>query len=83
MNLTISPTFYARILCTKVLRAAFLRLHFGFVIFWRKNIDTRGGHKIWMNLTSAGIHSWQNIHPRTTATIISLDTKWYAQQMVI
>jgi len=34
----ISPTFYTHIFRTKVFHAAFLQLHFGFVIFWQKDI---------------------------------------------
>jgi hypothetical protein len=40
-----------QIFCTEVLWAAFLWLHFGFVIFWAKNIGAKGMRKILMKLT--------------------------------
>jgi len=37
----------------KVHCAAFRYLHFGFVIFWQKNIDTKAAPKMVMKLTTA------------------------------
>ncbi len=47
----ISSTFYTRIFCMKVLCAAFLQLHYGFVIFGHNNIGTKGASKMEMKLT--------------------------------
>ncbi len=47
--LSISSTFYMWIYCTIVFLEAFLQLHFGFVIFWRKNIGPKGRVKCWWN----------------------------------
>jgi hypothetical protein len=38
---SISPTLYARLFRTKVLRKAFLYLDLSFVLFWRKNIGAK------------------------------------------
>jgi hypothetical protein len=46
---SISPTFYARLFCTKVLRKAFLSLHFRFELFWCKNIGANALKKCWWN----------------------------------
>jgi hypothetical protein len=43
----ISPTFFARLFCTKVLLAAFLYLHFRFEIFGKKNIGANALIKCW------------------------------------
>ncbi len=48
---SISPTFYARIFCTKVLRKIFLFLDFRFVLFWRKNIGAKASRILLMKLT--------------------------------
>jgi len=40
-QVSISPTFYLQLLCTKVICSAFLYLQFGFVIFWQKNISEK------------------------------------------
>ncbi len=40
------------IFCMNVLCAAFLYLHFGFIIFWHKNIGAKGTHKMLMKLTT-------------------------------
>jgi len=45
----------------KVLCAAFLKLHFGFEIFWLKNICTKAAHKMMMQLTIGCIDSNANI----------------------
>jgi hypothetical protein len=39
------------VFCTKAHCAAFLELHFGFVIFWHKNIGAKGRRKMLMKLT--------------------------------
>jgi hypothetical protein len=51
-KVSISSTFYLHLFCIKVLCAAFLYLQFDFVIFWRKNIDTKAACKMLMKLTS-------------------------------
>ena len=38
-------TFYRQIFCTKVLCAAFMCLHFGFVCFWQKEIGAKAARK--------------------------------------
>jgi len=48
---SISPTFYARLFCAKVLCTAFLFLQFSFVIFCSKNIGAIGARKMLMKLT--------------------------------
>ncbi len=47
----ISLTFYLSVFCTKVLHAAFLQLHFGFVIFWHQNIYEKVACKMLMKFT--------------------------------
>jgi len=47
----ISSIFYKQTFCTKMLRAAFLLLHFGSVIFWRKNIGAKGVNIMLLKLT--------------------------------
>jgi hypothetical protein len=42
---SISPTFYEQLFCTKVFYEAFV-CQFGFVIVCRKNIGTKAAHKI-------------------------------------
>jgi hypothetical protein len=44
---SISPTFYARIFCTKVLREAYLYLHLRFELFWCKDIGANALIKCW------------------------------------
>jgi len=48
---SISPTFYAQLFCTKVFRAAFLYLWLRFVLFWRKEIGTKAACKMLVKLT--------------------------------
>ncbi len=43
--------FTQEFFCTKVLCTAFLQLHFGFVIFWCKNIGAKVAYKILIKLT--------------------------------
>ncbi len=51
---------FMRVVCTKVLHAAFLLLHFGFEIFCRKNIGKKVARKLLMKLTPA-LDKWANI----------------------
>jgi hypothetical protein len=48
---SISPTFYKQLFCTKVFCAAFMCLQFEFVIFWRKDLGTKAAHKMLVKLT--------------------------------
>ncbi len=49
-QVSISPPFYVRLFCTKVLRIKlFLYLHFRFEIFWCKNIGANVLLKCWWN----------------------------------
>jgi hypothetical protein len=48
---SISSTFYAQIFCKKVPGAAFLKLNFGFMIFWCKTIGAKVARKKLMKLT--------------------------------
>jgi len=52
--MSFSPTFNARLFCTKVLCVAFLYVQFGFVSFWRKNIGAKVAHKTLMKLATEG-----------------------------
>ncbi len=51
---SISPTFYARLLRTNVLRETFLYLDLRFVLFWCKNIGAKAAHILLMKLTQGG-----------------------------
>ncbi len=42
--------------CTKVLFSAFLYIHYGFEIFWQKNIGAKAARKMWMKLTTVLLH---------------------------
>ena len=53
LQVSISPTFYEQLFCTKVFFAAFLYLQFGFVIFWQKEIGAKDVHKILVKLTTS------------------------------
>ncbi len=48
---SISPTFYARLFRTKLLREAFLYLKVSFVLFLRKNISAKVVRKVLVKLT--------------------------------
>ncbi len=48
---SISPTFYARLFRTKVLREAFLYWNWRFLLFWRKNIGAKAARNILVKLT--------------------------------
>ncbi len=52
--MSISPIFYEQLFQRKVFCAAFMRLQFGFVIFWRKDFGTKAGHKMLVKLTPGG-----------------------------
>jgi hypothetical protein len=56
---SISPTFYEKLLCMKVTQAAFLYLHFRFVLFWRKNTGAKAAHKMLVKLTPNDVHELQ------------------------
>ncbi len=47
IQVSISPTFYSSLFCTKVLQEAFLYLQFRFELFWWKNIGTNALIKCW------------------------------------
>jgi hypothetical protein len=47
----ISPTFYARLFCTKVLREASLNLHFRFELFLVQEYWRKWAHKLLVKLT--------------------------------
>jgi len=49
--MSISLTFYEQLLGTKMFSSAFLYLHFGFVIFWQNNIDSKTACKMLVRLT--------------------------------
>jgi hypothetical protein len=51
-QVSISSTFYVRLFCMEVLWAAFLKLKFGFVIFWQNNISAKATCKMLMKLTT-------------------------------
>jgi hypothetical protein len=57
---SISPTFYAQLFCTKVLRKAFLSLDLRFVLFWRKTIGAKAARNELVKLTPA---DWQLLLP--------------------
>jgi hypothetical protein len=59
---SISPIFYEQLFHTKVFCTAFMCLHFGFVIFWQKDFDTKAAHKMLVKLTPGG-RKWQLIYP--------------------
>jgi len=47
MQVSISPTFYEQLYCTKVLSVAFLYLEFVFVFFWQKDFSKKVVVKYW------------------------------------
>jgi hypothetical protein len=49
--MTISPTFYEQIFCSKEFCKVFLKLQLGFVIFWPNNIGAKAGGKMLAELT--------------------------------
>jgi hypothetical protein len=54
-QVSISPTFYARLFCTKVLRQAFLYLHFRFELFLAQEYWRKCTHKMLVKMTTAGL----------------------------
>jgi len=62
---SISPTFYTKIFGTKVLSKAFLKLHYGFEIFWRKNIGAKGAHKMLMRCQLSTFYAKLLRHPKS------------------
>ena len=54
-QVSISPTFYMRLFCTKVFFAAFLSLKFVFVIFWQMEIGKKAAHNMLVKLTTCRI----------------------------
>ncbi len=48
-QVSISPAFYTRLFCTKVLRKAFLHIHFRFGLFRRKNNGANALIMCWWN----------------------------------
>ncbi len=50
-EVSISPTFYARLFCTKVLHETFLYLDLRFVLFWRKSIGAKATSILLVKLT--------------------------------
>jgi hypothetical protein len=45
--------FYEQIFHTKVFCVPFMRIQFGFVIFWRKDFGTKAANKMLVKLTPA------------------------------
>jgi len=45
-RLTHSSTFYEQLFHSEVILAAFLFLHFGFLVFWQKETGEKGPHKM-------------------------------------
>jgi hypothetical protein len=43
-QVSISTLFYEQLFCTTDFCAAFMRLQFGFVIFWRKDFGAKAAH---------------------------------------
>ena len=51
-HMSISPTFYEQLFCTKVFRAAaFLYLNCWFILFWRKEIGAKTAYTMLVKLT--------------------------------
>jgi hypothetical protein len=48
---SISPIFYEQLFCIKVFCTAFMRLQFGFVIFWQKDFGAKAAHEMLVKLT--------------------------------
>ncbi len=69
---SISPTFYAQLLRMLVGRAAFLCLHFRFVLYWRKPTGAKAAHRTLMKLTPdyrRQIHANHQLSPMTELRI--------------
>ena len=50
-HMSISPTFYEQLFCTKVFRAAYLYLRLRFVDFWQKEIGAKAALKMLVKLS--------------------------------
>ncbi len=61
-QVSISPTFYAQIFCTKVSRKAFLCLHLRFELFGGKNIGANALIKCWWNWPQVSISPTFYVH---------------------
>jgi len=62
-----------------VLRAAFLELQFGLIVFWRKNIGTKAASNILMKLTTAQRNANKNLlRDMTTAMQLNQGFSTYA-----
>jgi hypothetical protein len=53
--MSILPIFYEQLFHTTVFCAAFMRLQFGFVIFWQKGFGAKAAHKILVKLAPGRI----------------------------
>jgi hypothetical protein len=52
---SISPIFYEQLFHAKAFCAAFMRLQFGFVIFWQKDFCAKAAQKMLVKLTPGGL----------------------------
>ena len=52
--MSISPTFYKQLFCTKDFKAAFLYLHCRFKLFQHKEIGTKAARKMLVKVTPCG-----------------------------
>jgi hypothetical protein len=52
-QMSISPTFYEQLNCSRVIFASFWRLNFRFILFWRKKSGAKGTLKMLVKLTPA------------------------------
>ncbi len=68
--MSISPIFYEQLFYTKVFCAAFMCLHFGFVIFWRKDFGAKAAYKKLVKLTP-GIIVIKLFCPKSSNFVIS------------
>ena len=62
--LSISLTFYKQLLRQYSCAKNFLCLQFGFVIFWRKNIDAKAARKMLMKLTVGLLQTFLVLYDR-------------------
>ncbi len=65
--MSILPTFYEELFCTKVVCKAFLYLKFafGYLLFWRKKIDGKGDLKMLVKMTT-GVNFMNDQHSTTS-----------------
>jgi len=52
-QVSISPTFYEQLFCTKLFCSAFLYVQVGFVIFWPKNNGAKAAYKMLVKMISS------------------------------